>query len=136
MESPADVIASTAAAIRSPDAGARDGALARQRQLTKPAGSLGRLEEFAVRIAGIRRDPAPRLRRKVIVVAAADHGVAAEGVSAYPPEVTAQMLHNFLAGGAAVNVLAALAGAEVRVGGGGGGRVVGGERGDRHTPIV
>jgi len=79
---------------------------------TKPRGSLGRLEELAVRIDAIRgRDPL----RAVIVVAAGDHGVADEGVSAYPQEVTRQMLANFAGGGAAVSVLARQAGAEVRV---------------------
>jgi nicotinate-nucleotide--dimethylbenzimidazole phosphoribosyltransferase len=79
---------------------------------TKPRGSLGRLEELAVRIDAIRgREPL----RAVIVVAAADHGVAAEGVSAYPQEVTRQMVANFAGGGAAVSVLARQAGAEVRV---------------------
>lgn len=78
---------------------------------TKPRGSLGRLEELAVRVAAARPGPL----RPVIVVAAADHGVAAEGVSAYPQIVTRQMLGNFARGGAAVSVLARVAGAEVRV---------------------
>jgi nicotinate-nucleotide--dimethylbenzimidazole phosphoribosyltransferase len=72
---------------------------------TKPRGSLARLEEVGVRLAGIR-GIVPRTLEAAIVVAAADHGVAAEGVSAYPPEVTAQMVLNFAAGGAAINVLA------------------------------
>jgi nicotinate-nucleotide--dimethylbenzimidazole phosphoribosyltransferase len=82
---------------------------------TKPQGSLGRLEDLAVRIAGIRGEASPGQLRAVIVLAAADHGVAARGVSAYPQEVTAQMLANFRAGGAAVCVLARRAGAELRV---------------------
>jgi nicotinate-nucleotide--dimethylbenzimidazole phosphoribosyltransferase len=82
---------------------------------TKPQGSLGRLEEVAVRIAGVRGDPNPGPLRAAIVLAAADHGVAARGVSAYPQAVTAQMLRNFHAGGAAVCVLARRAGAELRV---------------------
>ena len=81
---------------------------------TKPRGSLGRLEELGMRIVEIRGGVPERLRA-AIVVAAADHGVAAEGVSAYPAEVTAQMVANFEAGGAAVNVLAREAGAEVIV---------------------
>src|SRR4051812_29091525 len=81
---------------------------------TKPRGSLGRLEELACRIVAVRGH-APRDLQAVIVVAAADHGIAAEGVSAYPQEVTAQMVANFVAGGAAVNVLARAAGAEVIV---------------------
>jgi nicotinate-nucleotide--dimethylbenzimidazole phosphoribosyltransferase len=82
---------------------------------TKPRGSLGRLEELAVRIAAITGELDPRPLRSVIVVAAADHGVAAEGVSAYPQEVTRQMLANFAGGGAAVSVLAREAGASVDV---------------------
>src|SRR5437868_14905916 len=73
---------------------------------TKPRGSLGRLAEVAVRIAALRGVAVPSVPEAAIVVAAADHGVAAEGVSAYPQEVTAQMIANFAAGGAAINVLA------------------------------
>lgn len=83
--------------------------------LTKPQGSLGRLEPLSVQLAGILANPSPRVERKAVVVLAGDHGVAAEGVSAYPPEVTAQMVLNFLGGGAAVNVLARQAGARVTV---------------------
>jgi len=82
---------------------------------TKPRGSLGRLEEIAQRVAGIRHDAAPGRLRAAVVVAAADHGVAREGVSAYPQEVTRQMLANFDEGGAAVCVLARVAGASLRV---------------------
>jgi len=81
---------------------------------TKPRGSLGRLEALGMRIVGVRGRVPERLR-SAIVVAAADHGVVAEGVSAYPQEVTAQMLANFRAGGAAINVLARHAGAELVV---------------------
>ena len=81
---------------------------------TKPRGSLGRLEEVACRIAAARRT-GPGPIRATIVVAAADHGVAREGVSAYPQEVTRQMLANFAGGGAAVSVLARAAGAELHV---------------------
>ncbi|MBC7246258.1 MAG: nicotinate-nucleotide--dimethylbenzimidazole phosphoribosyltransferase [Actinobacteria bacterium] len=87
----------------------------RQDQLTKPRGSLGVLEEISVRLAGIYGDPRPLPGRKAVIVMAADHGVTEEGVSLYPAEVTAQMVLNFLAGGAAINVLARHAGAEVRV---------------------
>jgi nicotinate-nucleotide--dimethylbenzimidazole phosphoribosyltransferase len=79
---------------------------------TKPRGSLGRLEDLGARIAGIRGFVPERLTA-AIVVAAGDHGVAAEGVSAYPQEVTAQMVANFAAGGAAVSVLARAAGADL-----------------------
>jgi nicotinate-nucleotide--dimethylbenzimidazole phosphoribosyltransferase len=82
---------------------------------TKPRGSLGRLEDLAVRIAEIRGEASPGRLRAAVVVAAADHGVAARGVSAYPQEVTGQMLANFAAGGAAICVLARGAGAHLRV---------------------
>ena len=82
---------------------------------TKPRGSLGRLEELARRIAVIRGTVTPGRLRSTVVVAAADHGVAREGVSAYPQEVTAQMLANFNAGGSAVCVLAREFGARLRV---------------------
>jgi nicotinate-nucleotide--dimethylbenzimidazole phosphoribosyltransferase len=81
-------------------------ARARQETLTKPPGSLGRLEEISIRMAGISGQPLPEVRDKVIVVMAGDHGVVAEGVSAYPQAVTAQMVLNFLNDGAAINVLA------------------------------
>jgi len=82
--------------------------------LTKPPGSLGRLEEIALRLAALRAG-APRVERPVVFTFAADHGVVAEGVSAYPQGVTAQMVDNFLRGGAAINVLARQAGARVVV---------------------
>jgi nicotinate-nucleotide--dimethylbenzimidazole phosphoribosyltransferase len=103
------------AAIRVPDADARAGARELQSRLTKPAGALGRLEELHIWAAGVLRGPAPPPPEKTIVVAAADHGVVAAGVSAYPQDVTWQMVANLLAGGAAVNVLAAHARANVRV---------------------
>src|SRR3990172_4135579 len=84
-------------------------------QLTKPRGSLGRLEELAVRLAGITARARQRLPNKTVVLMAADHGVAEEGVSAYPQSVTAQMVANFVNGGAAVNVLARHAGCAVVV---------------------
>ena len=80
---------------------------------TKPLGSLGRLEEFARRVAAISGDLEPSIRKKVIFTFAADHGVVAEGVSAFPKEVTPQMVLNFLAGGAGVNVLAKVGGLEI-----------------------
>lgn len=90
-------------------------ARARQDRLTKPQGSLGRLEELSIQLAGMTADPFPSAERKAVIVMAADHGVALEGVSAYPAEVTAQMLSNFLDGGAAINVLARQAHARVVV---------------------
>ena len=82
--------------------------------LTKPPGSLGRLEELATRLVALRGER-PRVERPIVFTFAADHGVVAEGVSAYPASVTAQMVENFLRGGAAVNVLARQAGARVVV---------------------
>jgi nicotinate-nucleotide--dimethylbenzimidazole phosphoribosyltransferase len=83
--------------------------------LTKPHGSLGKLEELACRIAVIQGKVPPRLGRKLLFVFAADHGIAQEGVSAYPKEVTAQMTYNFLHGGAAINVLARHHGVDTEV---------------------
>ncbi|MDQ0896666.1 nicotinate-nucleotide--dimethylbenzimidazole phosphoribosyltransferase [Paenibacillus sp. V4I7] len=82
-------------------------------QLTKPQGSLGKLEDIARQVAGITGDVMPIFDKKAVIVMAGDHGVCEEGISAYPAEVTPQMVLNFLYGGAAVNVLARHAGAEV-----------------------
>jgi nicotinate-nucleotide--dimethylbenzimidazole phosphoribosyltransferase len=90
-------------------------AAARQLQLTKPPGSLGVLEDIANRLAAIRQTLRPEVSSRRIYVVAADHGVVAEGVSAYPREVTAQMVYNFLRGGAAINALARHVGIEVAV---------------------
>ncbi len=97
------------------DRAAMDAAAARQMRLTKPHGSLGALEEVACRMAGIQGREIPSANNRHIVVAAADHGVTDEDVSAYPPDVTAQMVHNFLRGGAAINVLARMSGASLIV---------------------
>jgi nicotinate-nucleotide--dimethylbenzimidazole phosphoribosyltransferase len=101
--------------IRPADEDARAAALEELDRKTKPRGSLGRLEALGARIAAIRGSARPEELRAAIVVAAADHGVAAEGVSAYPQEVTRQMLANFASGGAAISVLAPAAGAELVV---------------------
>ncbi|WP_199443353.1 nicotinate-nucleotide--dimethylbenzimidazole phosphoribosyltransferase [Umezawaea beigongshangensis] len=102
--------------VAPPDEQARLDAVARHETLTKPAGSLGRLEELGAWIAACQGTCPPRpFTRPRVVVFAGDHGVAQHGVSAYPSEVTGQMVTNFLTGGAAVNVLAAVAGATVRV---------------------
>ena len=90
-------------------------AQARLNRLTKPVASLGRLEELAARFVAMTGEEQPKLPRAIIFTFAADHGVVAEGVSAYPSAVTAQMVLNFVRGGAAVNVLARHVGAEVRV---------------------
>ncbi|GMR21727.1 MAG: nicotinate-nucleotide--dimethylbenzimidazole phosphoribosyltransferase [Acidobacteriota bacterium] len=87
----------------------------RQASLTKPPGSLGRLEELAVRLAAIQRTDHPRTRGRAIVIFAGDHGVTEEGVSPYPSAVTGQMLKNFASGGAAINAIAGVADADVIV---------------------
>lgn len=87
----------------------------RQAQLTKPAGSLGKLESLSIRLAGMTGNPRPKLTDKVVAVMAGDHGVTAAGVSAFPAEVTPQMVMNFLHGGAAISVLSRNAGARVVV---------------------
>lgn len=97
------------------DVAATAAATARLDGLTKPPGSLGRLESIVVTLAGITGRPDVTVDRRAVIIAAADHGVARQGVSAYPQEVTAQMVANFLAGGAAISVLAARAGATLTV---------------------
>ena len=87
----------------------------RQTQLTKPPGALGRLESLAIRLAGMQGTPHPTLDRVHIVVFAGDHGVVAEGVSAFPQAVTAEMVRNFARGGAAISVLARQLGATLEV---------------------
>lgn len=104
-----------AGAILPLDAASMAAASAHLDRLTKPPGSLGRLEDLAVQLAGIRGRPVTAIDNPAVVVFAADHGVTAQGVSAYPPEVTAQMVANFAAGGAAINVLARAAGARLVV---------------------
>ncbi len=101
--------------IRPLDREAMARAQARQNLLTKPQGSLGRLEELSVQLAGIQGRPLPQIRHKAIITMASDHGVVAEGVSAYPQEVTSQMVYNFLSGGAAVNVISRQVGARIIV---------------------
>lgn len=97
------------------DSRVAESAAARQQVLTKPPGSLGRLEELAIWLAGWQGRDRPRLDRIAINVFAGNHGIAARGVSAYPADVTVQMVANFSAGGAAINQLARLAGAELSV---------------------
>jgi len=103
------------AGLPGPDPAAQAAAAARQGRLTKPQGALGRLETIAIWLAGWQGRERPRLERVRIAVFAGNHGVTARGVSAYPAEVTAQMVCNFEAGGAAINQLARAAGAELRV---------------------
>ena len=97
------------------DQDAANAAQARQNRLTKPTGSLGRLEDLTVQIAGIQGKTIPEIDPAAIFVYAADHGVAALGVSAYPAAVTAQMVYNFARGGAVINTLAVQLGARLTV---------------------
>ena len=90
-------------------------ARARQDRLTKPQGSLGRLEELSIQLAGIQGKSIPQIRHKAIITMAGDHGVVAEGVSAFPQQVTAQMVYNFLGGGAGINVITRQIGARIIV---------------------
>jgi nicotinate-nucleotide--dimethylbenzimidazole phosphoribosyltransferase len=101
--------------IRPLDRSSEEAARERLDSLTKPPGSLGKLEELARRIAVIQGEVPPRLGRKLLFVFAADHGITQEGVSAYPKDVTAQMTYNFLNGGAAINVLARHCGVDTEV---------------------
>ncbi len=103
----------TVAQIRPLDDGAMAQARTRQSHLTKPPGSLGTLEHLSIQLAGIQGTLCPDVSRKAIIVMAGDHGVVAQGVTAYPQAVTSQMVANFAAGGAAINVLARHIGARV-----------------------
>ncbi|MEW5703556.1 MAG: nicotinate-nucleotide--dimethylbenzimidazole phosphoribosyltransferase [Pseudomonadota bacterium] len=98
-----------------PDGDARRAAEARQATLTKPPGALGRLEEIAIRLAALQGTERPHVDPVCIAVFAADHGVAEEGISAFPQAVTAEMVRNYAHGGAAINVLARALGAELEV---------------------
>ncbi len=95
------------------DSDAITAARSRQSQLTKPPGSLGRLEELSIQLAGIFGTGSPTIRGKTIIVAAGDHGIVKQGVTGYPQEVTRQMVLNFLAGGAAINAMARRSGIEL-----------------------
>jgi len=108
-----DLIDLTIKEIAPLDETAMAAARARQDQLTKPLGSLGRLEELSIQLAGIFGEATPVIRKKTVILAAGDHGVVAEGVSAYPQDVTPAMVMNFLGGGAAINVLSSHAGAGI-----------------------
>lgn len=103
------------AAAPAADTAARAGATDRNGQLTKPPGALGRLEDLAIWYAGWVGDARPRIAAPQVLVFAGNHGVAARGVSAFPPEVTVQMVANFRAGGAAINQLSDFAGAQMQV---------------------
>ena len=109
------LLSNTIEMIKPLDEGAMAEARARQDVLTKPQGSLGRLEALSLQLAGIQGKPIPQIRHKAIITMAGDHGVVAEGISAYPQEVTAQMVYNFLDGGAGINVIARQVGARIIV---------------------
>jgi len=108
-----DLLTETIESIKPLDEKAMAEARARQDQLTKPAGSLGRLEELSIRIAGIQGKAKPQIKDKAMITMASDHGVVDEKVGNWPREVTAQMVENFLHGGAGINVLARQAGARI-----------------------
>jgi nicotinate-nucleotide--dimethylbenzimidazole phosphoribosyltransferase len=110
-----DKINQVIASIKPLDEKAMAEAKMRQSSLTKPRGSLGQLESLSIQVAGIKGNPRPRIVHKVIFTLAGDHGVTKEGVSAYPSEVTPQMVYNFIGGGAGINVLARHVGARVVV---------------------
>src|SRR6516225_5000694 len=110
-----ELVGETIAAIPALNPDWHERAVLRLNSLTKPPGSLGRLEEMAARLVAIREEEFPDCANKVIFTLAADHGVSEEGVSAYPKAVTRQMVLNFLSGGAAINVLGRQFGIEVRV---------------------
>ncbi len=109
------LLQTTIQAIRTPDAAIHQAALQRLAVQARPQGSLGVLESLSARLAAIAGSLDVRLRKKIIVTCAGDHGVVAEGVSLFPQAVTPLMVYNFVQGGASVSVLAAHAGAEVRV---------------------
>jgi len=110
-----DPLSQTLKKIKPLDRRAMEAARSRQSELTKPEGSLGRLEELSIQVAGIEGQIIAGSEHKAIITMAADHGVVKEGVTLYPQEVTAQMVANFLNGGAAINVLAGFIGARVVV---------------------
>jgi nicotinate-nucleotide--dimethylbenzimidazole phosphoribosyltransferase len=108
-----DLLDKTIAAIKPLDEKAMSAARTRQDALTKPAGSLGRLEEVSIKIAGVQGKANPQIKSKAMITMAGDHGVVDEKIGNWPREVTAQMVENFLHGGAGINVISKLAGARV-----------------------
>ncbi|TVQ02856.1 MAG: nicotinate-nucleotide--dimethylbenzimidazole phosphoribosyltransferase [Roseinatronobacter sp.] len=108
-------IAALADRLPAADQAARDAALARQNSLTKPPGALGRLEELAIFMAGWQATDRPRIAQAQALIFAGNHGICAQGVNPFPQEVTAQMVANFQAGGAAINQLCQINGAELQV---------------------
>ncbi len=110
-----ELLSNTIEMIKPVDKEAMAEAQSRQDILTKPQGSLGRLEALSIQLAGIQGKPIPQIRHKAIITMAGDHGVVAQGVSLFPQEVTAQMVYNFLRGGAGINVIARQVGARIIV---------------------
>jgi nicotinate-nucleotide--dimethylbenzimidazole phosphoribosyltransferase len=110
-----DDIAALAGTLPAPDIEAEDAARARQVRLTKPPGSLGRLEDLAVFMAGWQRTARPVIDRAQALVFAGNHGICAQGVNPFPQDVTAQMVKNFAAGGAAINQLCRVSGADLSI---------------------
>ncbi|MFQ5996207.1 MAG: nicotinate-nucleotide--dimethylbenzimidazole phosphoribosyltransferase [Dehalococcoidales bacterium] len=110
-----ELLSNTVTMIEPLDKEAMARAQARQDTLTKPPGSLGRLEQLSIQLAGIQGRPIPQIKHKAVITMAADHGVVAEKVGPWPQEVTAQMVHNFVRGGAGMNVIARQVGARVIV---------------------
>ncbi len=108
-----DLLTTTINNIKPLDKEAMAAARQRQNDLTKPAGSLGRLEELSIQIAGIQGKAKPQIKNKAMITMAGDHGVVDEKIGNWPQEVTAQMVENFLRGGAGINVLAKQAGARI-----------------------
>ena len=115
MERITALLTKTIEMIKPLDKKAMAEAQARQDRLTKPQGSLGRLEELSIQLAGIQGKTIPQIKDKAVIVMAGDHGVVAEGVGNWPKEVTAQMVYNFLRGGAGINVIARQVGARIIV---------------------
>jgi nicotinate-nucleotide--dimethylbenzimidazole phosphoribosyltransferase len=111
----ANLITTTIQNIKPLDTNSMNFARTRQDSLTKPTGCLGRLEDLSIQIAGIQARSRPQIKQKAVIVMVADHGVVKEGTSAYPQEVTAQMVLNFVRGGAAINVISRQIGAKVIV---------------------
>jgi nicotinate-nucleotide--dimethylbenzimidazole phosphoribosyltransferase len=107
------ILSQTIKAIKPLNTEAKAAARARQEQLIKPAGSLGRLEEISIQIAGIQGKARPTIEQKAMITMAGDHGIIAENIGNWPQEVTAQMVENFLRGGAGINVLARQARARI-----------------------
>ncbi|TLM77107.1 MAG: nicotinate-nucleotide--dimethylbenzimidazole phosphoribosyltransferase [Actinobacteria bacterium] len=131
-----DRLADVCAAVSPTDPSAEERAWARLDSLTKPPRSLGRLEELAARVARVQGTDRPGVSRKAVLLMAGDHGVVAEGVAAYPQDVTWQMVANFAAGGAAICQLAESAGADVVVTDVGVARDLGGMPGVRHRKVA